>query len=102
MSYEEHQAMWPQMIAALAAIDAALDLPEDGCNSLAQTLAEIARLKKAEEKTNSYIVDNARLAEDAARYRWLRDNTHPDNLRKLFSGCPVAPDLGPNVGGNRQ
>lgn len=29
-------------------------------------------------------------AKDAERYRWLRDNTHPDNLRKLFNGCPVA------------
>lgn len=45
MSYDEHQAMWPQMISALAAIDAALGLPEDGCNSLAQTLAAIKKLK---------------------------------------------------------
>jgi hypothetical protein len=45
MSYDEHQAMWPQMIAALAAIDAELGLPEDGCNSLAQTLAAIRALK---------------------------------------------------------
>jgi hypothetical protein len=27
---------------------------------------------------------------DAELYRWLRDNTHPDNLRKLFNGCPLA------------
>ncbi len=45
MSYDEHQAMWPRMIAALAAIDAALGLPEDGCNSPAQTLAAIRALK---------------------------------------------------------
>lgn len=32
----------------------------------------------------------AALREDAELYRWLRDNTHPDNLRKLFNGCPVA------------
>ena len=32
--------------AALAAIDAALELPDDGCNSLAQTLAAIRALKK--------------------------------------------------------
>ena len=49
MSYDEHQAMWPQMIAALAAIDAALGLPEDGCNSLAQTLAAIRALKAKAE-----------------------------------------------------
>jgi len=30
MSYDEHQAMWPQMIAALAAIDEALGLPAVG------------------------------------------------------------------------
>lgn len=29
------------------------------------------------------------LRKDAELYRWLRDNTHPDNLRKLFSGCPL-------------
>lgn len=45
MSYDEHQAMWPQMIASLAAIDGALGLPEDGCNSLVQTLAAIKKLK---------------------------------------------------------
>lgn len=41
------QALWPQMIAALAAIDAELGLPEDGCNSLTQTLAAIRKLKAA-------------------------------------------------------
>ena len=45
MEDQGHQAIWPQMIAALAAIDAALGLPEDGCNSLAQTLAAIKKLK---------------------------------------------------------
>lgn len=58
----------PVMVAmahALATIDAALGLPEDGCNSTARTLAEIRRLRAAEAKTNSYIVDNARLAERA-------------------------------------
>ena len=45
MSYTEHQAQWPQMIAALAAIDAELVLPEDGCNSTGQTLAAIRALK---------------------------------------------------------
>ncbi|MDH4051517.1 MAG: hypothetical protein OEU93_08040 [Rubrivivax sp.] len=49
MSYDEHQAIWPQMIAALAAIDAALGLPEDGCNSLAQTLSAIRALQAKAE-----------------------------------------------------
>ena len=64
MEDQGHQAMWPQMIAALAAIDAALGLPEDGCNSLAQTLEKIRNLRAAEDKCNSYIVDNARLADE--------------------------------------
>ena len=71
MSYDEHQAMWPQMIAALAAIDAALGIPDDGCNSTAQTLEKIRRLRAAEDKCNSYIVDNARLAEEVQRLRLL-------------------------------
>ena len=37
--------MWLQMSAALAAIDEALGLPADGCNSTAQTLAAIKKLK---------------------------------------------------------
>ncbi len=45
-----HQAMWPKMIAALAEIDAALGLPEDGCNSTARTLSEIARLRAELER----------------------------------------------------
>lgn len=47
MNYEEHQAMWPKMIATLAAIDAELGMPEDGCNSPAQTLAKIRSLRLA-------------------------------------------------------
>lgn len=49
MSYDEHQAMWPQMIAALAAIDAELGIPDDGCNSTGQTLAAIRALKAKAE-----------------------------------------------------
>ena len=43
--------MWPQMIAALAAIDAALGLPEDGCNSTQTTLDAIAKLKAEAAKS---------------------------------------------------
>lgn len=49
MEDQGHQAMWPQMIAALAAIDAELGIPDDGCNSLAQTLAAIRALKAKAE-----------------------------------------------------
>ena len=41
------QALWPQMISALAAIDRELGLPDDGCNSTAQTLNAIRLLKLA-------------------------------------------------------
>jgi chromosome segregation ATPase len=73
MSYDEHQAMWPQMIAALAAIDAALGIPDDGCNSTAQTLEKIRRLRAVEDKANSYIADNARLAEQVGNLRAALD-----------------------------
>lgn len=39
------QALWPQMIAVLAAIDDALGLPQDGCNSTGQTLHAIRGMK---------------------------------------------------------
>lgn len=38
--------MWPQEIAALAEIDAALGLPADGCNSTARTLAAIRSIQE--------------------------------------------------------
>lgn len=47
------QALWPQMIAALAAIDAELGLPDDGCNSTSQTLAAIRALKARAEMGQS-------------------------------------------------
>lgn len=74
MEDQGHHAMWPQMIRALATIDETLGLPADGCNSLAQTLATIKRLRAVEDKANSYIVDNAKLAEKAQALRdALRD-----------------------------
>jgi hypothetical protein len=51
MEDQGHQAMWPQMIAALAAIDSALGLPDDGCNSTQQTLDAIAKLKAEAAKS---------------------------------------------------
>jgi hypothetical protein len=49
MQDQQHQALWPQMIAALAAIDAELGIPDDGCNSTGQTLAAIRALKAKAE-----------------------------------------------------
>jgi hypothetical protein len=51
MQDQQHQALWPQMIAALAAIDEALGLPQDGCNSTARTLAAIRALMDATPRT---------------------------------------------------
>lgn len=78
MSYDEHQAMWPQMIAALASIDVALGLPEDGCNSTAQTLARIRDLRAELEA----------LRKDAERYRWLRDKS-PPTWEMTAQGLPL-------------
>lgn len=52
-----------QAIRALAAIDAELGLPEDGCNSTARTLTAIRDLKRkaeqAEELARAVMADNA-------------------------------------------
>jgi hypothetical protein len=48
----EHQALWPRMIAALAEIDAALGLPDDGCNTTSRTLAAIRGLRDLQAKTS--------------------------------------------------
>ena len=103
MSYDEHQAMWPQMIASLAAIDATLGIPDDGCNSTAQTLEKIRRLRAVEDKANSYIVDNARLAEKVERLRaWAEEAVNyvgceawSPSLKK--EGQALLLGLGPNV-----
>ena len=42
-------AAYPYMIRALADIDAALGLPEDGCNSTARTIAAIRALREGEK-----------------------------------------------------
>lgn len=49
------QALWPQMISALAAIDRELDLPDDGCNSLEQTLETIREMKDAAKEASDEI-----------------------------------------------
>ncbi|HSC06122.1 MAG TPA: Lar family restriction alleviation protein [Steroidobacteraceae bacterium] len=65
-------APWPQMLAALASIDTALGLPEDGCNSTARTLAAIRELRaeaaKSERRSIAFgdIVESQVLAMQAA------------------------------------
>jgi hypothetical protein len=84
MSYDEHQAMWPQMIAALAAIDDAIGIPADDRNSIAQTLAKIRNLRATEDKCNSYIVDNARLAAENKKLRHLLFVAHGNAEHYLY------------------
>ena len=43
-----------QMIHALAAIDDALGLPPDGCNSPARTLAKIKELREQNKRCESF------------------------------------------------
>lgn len=104
--------MEQQMIAALAAIDAALGLPEDGCNNLAQTLAEIKRLR-----------DIAREAADAATKHWAEvlrlraalakiadwdsnwgpfpENNEAWRAMVVVTAREAVPELGPNVADKR-
>ena len=65
--------MEQQMIAALAAIDAALRLPKDGCNSTARTLDSIRLLWAVHEDDTAEI---RRLHKDADRLRMLLDGEH--------------------------
>lgn len=72
--------MWPQMIAALAAIDVELGLPEDGCNSTQRTLDAIAKLKteaaKSERRAITFgdIVAQQTMAMRAAVVAWQRED----------------------------
>jgi hypothetical protein len=67
MSYDEHQAMWPQMIATLAAIDAELGMPEDGCNSPAMTLVKLRQWRAALEAAYKVLDGNVVLMRRAIR-----------------------------------
>ena len=51
------QALWPQMISALAAIDDALGLPQDGCNTTQRTLNSIRLLKLAHRDDVKAVMD---------------------------------------------
>jgi hypothetical protein len=89
MSYDEHQAMWPQMIRALAAIDEALGLPEDGCNSLAQTLAAIARHRDA-------LRDLANAADAVGVRHFNSDDPSPEVQALQLATGAARLALGPN------
>lgn len=39
---------------------------------------------------------------DGELYRWLKDTTHPENLRKLFNGCPLLEKDAPKDGTSKK
>ena len=93
----EHQALWPQMLSALAAIDAELGLPEDGCNTIARTLAEVRALKARAEIAQSLArtvmadqTSHDTREQDAARFRLLLDGPH--NFGVFVCGPEGEPD----------
>ena len=97
MEHQKHQSMWPQMTAALAAIDAELGLPEDGCNSTARTLAEVRALKAqaeiAQGLARAVMADQTShdtREQDAARFRLLLDGQH--NFGVFVCGPDGSPD----------
>ena len=88
---------WAQMIEALAAIDAELGLPEDGCNSTARTLAEVRALKARAEIAQSLArtvmadqTSHDTREQDAARFRLLLDGPH--NFGVFVCGPEGEPD----------
>lgn len=74
---------WHQTIAALAAIDSELGLPEDGCNSTGRTLAAVRELKAKAEIAQSLArtvmadqTSHDTREQNAARFRLLLDGPH--------------------------
>ena len=77
-----------KMIAALAAIDAELGLPEDGCNSTARTLAALRLLKARATPIN------LKVEKDTIRYRWLRAQDWNTSRLAVVANPKVAIGLG--------
>ena len=87
-------ALTHQMIAALAAIDEALGLPADGCNSTAATLAAIRELKAAQQAVQMSLEDAVRAV--VAKHGGVRAAERATGVDKSFisrlmNGHKVAP-----------
>ena len=91
------QALWPQMISALAAIDRELDLPDDGCNSLAQTLAAIREMKEAAKEAAEHLRNEATELKRAhtASNEW--DGTEPEAMTECERLIALADRLQANA-----
>jgi hypothetical protein len=92
---------WHQAIAALAEIDAALGLPEDGCNSIGRTLAAVrelqARASSAQQQAQS--LARAVMADQTAHDTWTRNALRyqllldgPHNFGVFVCGEDGSPD----------
>lgn len=70
--------LFADAVSALAAIDAALGMPEDGCNSTDKTITAIKLMHAVrvddEKEITRLTEENERLRKDAERYRWFRVN----------------------------
>lgn len=85
------QALWPQMISALAAIDDALGLPQDGCNSTARTLQAIRKLRNENYHLRASLTDTLDFLERHSN-RWDGvSGKHPadvaETARALLGPC---------------
>jgi hypothetical protein len=90
-----------QAVGALAAIDAALGLPEDGCNSTGRTLAALrelqARASSAQQQAQS--LARAVMADQTAHDTWTRNAIRfqllldgPHNFGVFVCGEDGSPD----------
>lgn len=74
---ERKNRLFADAVSALAAIDAALGMPEDGCNSTDKTITAIKLMHAVrvddEKEITRLTEENERLRKDADRYRWLRN-----------------------------
>ena len=87
------QALWPQMISALAAIDDALGLPQDGCNSTAKTLARIKTLRSQEKQLTELreigklafraLASASKVAESVDADNWTEDEMLSDLRQQI-------------------
>ena len=93
--------MWPQMIAALAAIDAELGLPDDGRNSTGRTLAAVRELKDraASAQQQAQALARAVMADQTAHDTWARNALRfqllmdgPHNFGVFVCGPEGEPD----------
>ena len=73
---ERKNRLFTDAVSALAAIDAALGMPEDGCNSTDKTITAIKLMHAVrvddEKEITRLTEENERLRKDADRYQWFR------------------------------